>query len=222
MVTPARLGFAIVLVLSLACQKSANVVTGTATQIGDNMAHSVGAPLQARLTSSGTWEQHPVVDVATDRFEMKMVLERSPGCQGIMAETVERVNYRNAGNFGRLTSPNDSCDLIGTLNLEAWFGQRSAPRSRAPNPRATATYRVVGSDDSWTYLRGRFPLVGIVGIPGGIDVVVAVPHSPICDLLLERTLVQMEFRRRGTPLVFMARGREECPCEGVIRPQTRG
>lgn len=212
-----RAGLAVVLLILTSCRHD-GPVTNTAQRVGDNLAHTVGAPLVTALSPSGTWSDHAVVKASTSRFDMLLVLEQSTGCQNVAAETVERVNYRNIGNFGRLSTPTDTCNVIGILSLEAWFAQRQAPRGRAMVPRATSTYRVDGSDDAWTFLRGRFPLVSSVGIPGGLDMVIAVPHTEICETIVTRTIAQMEFRRQGAPLVLMS-GREECPCEGVIQPQ---
>ncbi len=219
--TRVRVVAAVAMVVSMGTGcKSDDPIGDTARQIGDNLAHTAGAPLRAQVTEVGRFEGQTIANIATDRFEMKAVLSQSPGCDSVMAEAVERVNFRNVGNFGRLSTPNATCMLVGTLDLEAWWGQRQAPRSRGMNPRATAQYRVIGRDDDWTFLRGRFPLLGTVGIPGGIDMITAVPHTELCELLQDRSVVQMEFRRRGgPPVVFMARGREECPCEGVIQPQ---
>ncbi len=200
---------------------SACFLKSTAEQVGGNVAHSVGRPLVARISEVGPWEDKLVARVVTERFDQRLVFDPTPDCHAVL-QSETRVNFRNVGTFGRMSTPEAVCNPIGTLSLESWFTARAARGPRGQAPRAVSQYRVVGSDETRTFLRGRFPLVGVIGIPGGMDMIVAIPRSDVCAPLLDVQVAQMEFRRRGAPLVLIPQGREECPCLGVIRPQSQG
>ncbi len=209
---------AAVLVVAVACS-GCKSDDGLAGEAAGDIAHTMSIPIGARVDPVGVYDGQTVALIKTDRFEMRLVMETSPGCEAIASDAAGSVTFRNIGNFGRLSSDQGTCSLVGTLDLEEWWIQRQAKRGRGLAPRATAMYQVVGRDDDWTYLRGRFPLLGTIGIRGGIDMITAIPHTELCAPLLERTVVQMEYRRQGPPIVFMSQGRDECPCAGVLQPQ---
>ncbi len=188
-----------------------------AREVGGNLANSMGMPLAAQVTELSPQDQHWVAQVATSRFAQRLVFDPNSACQAVL-RSQEPVEFRNIGVFGRLISAGQNCDAVGTLSLEAWYAQRDAPRPRGLAPRATSFYRVAGGNEMSTFLRGRFPGVGIIGIPGGVDINVAIPKSQICEPLLTMRTTSMEYRTNGAPLVLIANSRDACPVEGVFQP----
>lgn len=200
----------------LACQSEGGP-NEAAREVGGNLANTMGMPLAARVSELGPQDRHWVASVATDRFHQRLVFDPSPTCQSVLQST-EPVEFRNVGTFGRLSAAGQRCDAVGTLSLESWYAQRDAPPPRGLAPRATSFYRVAGGDETYSFLRGRFPGVGIIGIPGGIDITVAIPKTPLCAPLLENTVSSMEYRSTGAPLVLIAKDRDACPVAGVFQP----
>lgn len=215
-----RIVLALALSLALAALASCGSEGGpsdVAREVGGSVANMMGMPLVAQVTELGPQHDHWVAQVATDRFHQYLVFDPSPTCRAVL-QSEERVEFRNVGTFGRLSAAGQHCDAVGTLSLEVWYAQRDAPPPRGLAPRATSFYRVAGGNDTLSFLRGRFPGVGIIGIPGGIDIIVAIPKTAICEPLLSTTVTSMEFRASGAPLVLIAKGRDACPCQGVFQP----
>jgi len=207
-----------VLVLAITSCGSEGGPADVAREVGGNLANTMGVPRLARVTEVAPQDAHWVAQVATDRFQQKLVFDPSPGCQAVL-QSKEQIEFRNVGTFGRISSAGQTCDAVGTLSLEAWYAQRNAPPPPGLAPRATSYYREAGGNETLSFLRGRFPGVGIIGIPGGTDIIVAIPRTPTCEPLLNMTVTSMEFRRSGAPLVLIVKDREACACAGVFQPR---
>ena len=129
------------------------------------------------------------------------------------------MRYRNLANFGRIEVGEFSCDPVGVLSLAAWRDRGPRPQTRAAIPRDQAVYEVYYRDDELALARGRFRLTGLIGIPGGIDYVAAIPNNEECAGILEQKVASIEFRVKGNrPFVLLGK-RGPCPIQGFAQVQ---
>lgn len=163
-------------------------------------------------------ERGPYLDVnvsrgnSTQRF---FTLADEPCRSVLRAEAA--VDYVSLGPLGRFRSGEIRCDPVGIGSLATWRDQRPRPRG-GPLPVGQASYRVEWQDQDLAMLRGRFPLVGMLGWPGMGDTIVLVPQAPPCQALLERTAATIQFRVAGPdPLVLFNAG-QHCAVLGLIQP----
>jgi hypothetical protein len=127
------------------------------------------------------------------------------------------VVYSKSGIFGRITRDNESCDPVGVASLAAWRDRTFRRRGR-PLPRAQVQFTTLYEGKQLVLLRGRFPMVGRVGIPGGFDLVAMVANDAVCRPVIERGVASMEFRDAG-PMPFSLVGeRARCEVLGFAAP----
>ncbi|MDJ0867372.1 MAG: hypothetical protein QNK03_14775 [Myxococcota bacterium] len=133
------------------------------------------------------------------------------------------LKYAKEGTFGKVRAeggrPDAVCHGNGTFELEALRDQGGKGTGlRGPGrPRAPAHYRVLGADEEFSFLHGRFPLTPMVAIPGGVDIEAWIGSSTPCQDVASRNTASMEYRQNGAPLVLLA-GREECAIEALAIP----
>lgn len=122
---------------------------------------------------------------------------------------------------GRLTRDDQVCDAAGIGPLEELRARRGDPTSKTKSmiPRAQATYRVVYQDAEVTFLRGRFPLAGLVGWSGGNDSIAVVPRSQACDAVASRSVASLEYRSRGQSALVLVAEPSPCRIDALIRPE---
>jgi hypothetical protein len=127
------------------------------------------------------------------------------------------IEWVEVGLFGRARSGEQDCDAVGVLSLAEWRDRRPRPPVR-PMPRGPAYYGVVAQDADLALLRGRFPLTGLIGIPGGIDLVAVVPKLARCQGPLGRTTSTITYSDTAdAPYAFMS-DTGLCPILGFALP----
>lgn len=127
--------------------------------------------------------------------------------------------YRKHGNFGRFEHDGERCDPVGVGSLAAWRDRqpRGSPGGQ-PIPRATARFREIGRDESVVLVRGRFPLAGRVGVPGGNDVVALLPHEESCTRPIATGVASLEFVPTGRQALRLVGERGLCPVLALALP----
>ncbi len=76
-------------------------------------------------------------------------------------------------------------------------------------------------DAELSFLRGRFPLVGLVGWSGGEDTIAVVSHAPECREVAARGVASLEVRPRGDTTLALVAEPRPCCIEALIRPLPR-
>jgi hypothetical protein len=126
------------------------------------------------------------------------------------------VDYVSLGPLGQFRAGDLRCDPVGIGSLAAWRDQR--PRHRGgPLPVGQANYRVEYQDQDLAMLRGRFPLLGMIGWPGMGDTIVLVPQAPPCQALLERSTATIQFRVAGPDPFVLFNAGQHCAVLGLVQ-----
>lgn len=145
-----------------------------------------------------------------------VLLPATPACARLA--TPERsVRWVSRGFPGRLEADDESCDAAGIMGLAAWRDRQPRP-VRIPLPRKTARWTVIHHDGRLALLRGRFPLAGLVGMPGGGDLVAVIADDGSCAALLAQRVGTLEFRTSGRDAFRLISGDAQCPVLGFARP----
>jgi len=147
------------------------------------------------------------------RSPLAFVAHATEACAQVLRPE-SRVAWIDRGGAGRLEGHGAVCELAGLLDLETWRDRRPRPAAR-PAPRATARYRVVAREGGTAVLRGRFPLAGLVGIPGGQDLVALVDDDERCAGILADDAAALEFRDAGRTAFRLG---PTCAVRGFARP----
>jgi len=145
-----------------------------------------------------------------------LLLPATPGCAAV-ARPEASVDWVDRGFPGRLASGDATCSAAGILDLARWRDRRPRPGG-PPAPRATARWSVMHRDGSHALLRGRFPLAGLVGMPGGYDLVAVVADDPACAGLFAESEGSLEYRASGPVAYRLAAGDSRCEVLGFARP----
>ena len=87
-----------------------------------------------------------------------------------------------------------------------------------PLPARQADYRLEYQDKDLAMLRGRFPLLGLIGWPGMGDTIVLVPQTAACQPLLQKGVATIEYRVAGPDPYVLLAGDKRCPLLGLIQP----
>ena len=176
-----------------------------------------GTRISAEISDFATRGDYYDAFVAAGGFRYRFVFFRTADCKTVLSST-EGAVFVWLGAYGRVTANDLRCDAVGVLSLREWR-DRGPRRTREPLPRRQANFRVIYRDDDIVQLRGRFPLAGAVGIPGGrADLVGFVPNDPVCEAFVERGVASMEFRASGPqPAVLLDRN-NICPMMGFAQP----
>ena len=127
------------------------------------------------------------------------------------------VRYARWGVFGRITRDDENCDPVGVASLAAWRDRTFRRRGR-PLPRAQVQFTTLYEGKQLVLLRGRFPLVGRVGIPAGFDLVAMVPNDDVCRPLIEGGVASMEYRDSGNMPFSLVGARARCEVLGFATP----
>jgi hypothetical protein len=150
------------------------------------------------------------------RFTQRTFLPASELCQRVVA-TETGVQYVSDAPYGTVVRGEDRCDAIGIGSLREWRNRRPRQTSRVV-PSGHATYRVVYRDEEVTFLRGIFPLVGLLGFSGMGDSIAVVPNTPICQRPIESGSSTVEYFHGGRNVLTLSSSEGRCNIEGLIRP----
>jgi hypothetical protein len=129
------------------------------------------------------------------------------------------VAFESEGPGGRMERDGRVCLGVGRGSLAEWRGRRSRPEGlETPIPRAQAAYRVVYRDDEGVFLRGRFPLAGLVGWSEGGDTIAVVPDTEPCHEPVGAGVASLEYRPVGPNVLALVTSRGLCPIEALLQP----
>jgi hypothetical protein len=147
---------------------------------------------------------------------MRFLAPATDPCLQVLAPDAH-VNYAKSGVFGTFRRDDLHCDPVGVASLAAWR-DRLPRRVGPPVPRAPVYYSLLQEDPELIFLRGRFPLVSRVNIPGGYDIVAVLPNSGPCVGLAQRTDASLEFRSSGPEPFVLLNDNALCPVLGFALP----
>jgi len=145
----------------------------------------------------------------------------SEECLHVLAREAS-VGFESKG-AGRVTRDGASCDAAGFGPVEELRRRRVDPTSLTTTaiPREQAVWEVVHEDAEVSFLRGRFPLAGLVGWSGGMDTIAVVSSAPGCREIASQGVGSLEFRARGGDTLALVGAHGLCPIEALIRPPPR-
>jgi hypothetical protein len=128
------------------------------------------------------------------------------------------VDYVANGPYGTFQRGEQTCSAIGLGSLREWRDRRPSQTTVAMLPRAQADFRVVFQDSKQVFLRGRFPLGGLLGFTGMDDTIAIVPNIPECQQPIKQSVASMQYYQNGeNPLVLLS-GDGECPIRALLQP----
>ncbi len=155
------------------------------------------------------------VELRADSFTLRTFLPASDLCQRVVGG--EGVRYATLSTYGTLVRGEDRCAASGIGSLREWRNRR--PRqSREIIPSGQAVFAVIFSDEEVTFVRGRFPLTGLLGFTGLGDSIAVVPNTPVCLAAIETGVSTIEFFHGGRNVLTLASRQGRCNIEGLIRP----
>lgn len=215
------------LLLAVACQTSnggsdADRALDVTKEVGTTVVSGLTAGLPGLSWSASVG----AVTKRTGYLDVRLEGEHSPPhllfpqtekCLGLL-RAGSRLQYSKEGTFGEVRDEQQSCVAIGSFELEQLRDRGGTGiRRGGPRPRQPADYRVLGSDEEYSFLRGRFPLAGELGVVNTSDLVVWIPTSGVCQGLDTRGHASMEFHTEGAPLVLLTDA-GACPVAAVALP----
>lgn len=143
-----------------------------------------------RIVEKAVHGPYWLVHLANDRFDLRFLAPRSGACTALL--DAESARYAREGFFGSLSRGDAICDLTGVASLARWRDRTTRAPGR-PLPRATARFAEIHRDESFVLVRGRFPLLGRIGLPAGVDMVALLPNGEACQRPVERGEAALEF-----------------------------
>jgi hypothetical protein len=148
--------------------------------------------------------------------ERRWFLPPDAACRGMMRPEAS-LEVVSLGPLGQLHEGEAVCEPLGIGSLREWRESRARP-TVGPVPARQATFRLDYEDEEVAMLRGRFPLVGLIGFPGLGDTVVVIPQSEACRPLREASVASIEYRVAGPDPYVLVAGELRCPVLGLIQP----
>jgi hypothetical protein len=129
------------------------------------------------------------------------------------------VAFASEGAGGKLERNGQVCRGVGRGSLTEWRERRARPENlETAVPRAQASYRVVYRDADVVFLRGRFPLAGLVGWSEVGDTIAVVPDTEICREPIGAGVASLEYRPVGPNVLALVTRQGLCPIEGLLQP----
>jgi hypothetical protein len=148
--------------------------------------------------------------------QRRYFLPASEACGGMLRPEAS-LELVSLGPMGQLQAGEAVCDPLGIGSLREWRESRARP-TVGPIPSRQATFRLDYEDAELVMLRGRFPLVGLIGFPGLGDTLVAIPQTDACRPLRQATVASIEYRVAGPDPYVLIAGELRCPVHGLIQP----
>ena len=140
----------------------------------------------------------------------------SESCRSLLRAEAA-IDYVSLGPLGQFQRGDIICEPIGIGSLAAWRDQRPRPQV-GPLPARQVNYRLEYQDRDLAMLRGRFPLLGLIGWPGMGDTIVLLPQTTACQPLLQKGVATIEYRVAGPDPYVLLDGDQRCPLLGLIQP----
>ena len=196
--------------LALACEH--------AQQAGQDAARTLNpfSTTDASVNSISQLGPYLLVELRGRGANLTLFTPVSEACARVL-KPESSVVYARWGVFGRITRDNENCDPVGVASLVAWRDRTFRRRGR-PLPRAQVQFTTLYQGKQLVLLRGRFPLVGRVGIPSGFDLVAMVPNDDVCRPLIQGGVASMEYRDAGNMPFSLVGERSRCEVLGFAMP----
>lgn len=156
------------------------------------------------------------VTLQGDGFGMRTFLPANETCQRVVAREAT-VRHRTGSTYGRFERDGERCDAAGIADLREWRNRRPRETSRVV-PSGRATYRVVFADEEVTFLRGVFPLVGLLGFAGMGDTIAVVPNTAVCQGPIGRGASTIEYFHGGRNVLTLSSAEGRCNIVALLRP----
>ena len=163
-------------------------------------------------------ERGPYLDVNISRggSTQRYFAPASEPCRSLLRAEAA-IEYVSLGPLGQFQAGEITCDPIGIGSLAAWRDQRPRPEV-GPLPARQANYALEYQDEDLAMLRGRFPLLGLIGWPGMGDTLVLLPKTQPCQALIGRGVATIEYRVVGPDPYVLLDGDQRCAILGLIQP----
>jgi hypothetical protein len=155
-----------------------------------------------------------------DAGTIRLFVPPTEECRRVLAPEAS-VAFESVG-AGRVTRDGARCEASGFGPVEELSRRRPDPTvASTAIPREQADWEIVHQDADVSFLRGRFPLSGLVGWAGADDTIAVVSSAPHCREIAARGVGSLEYRPRGEDTLALV-GREGlCRVEALIRPPPR-
>ncbi len=214
--------------LAAACQTSdvrskADQALDATTEVGSSVVSGLTAGLPGLswpASVGATAKRVGYLDVRLEGEHApgRLVFPQSEACLA-MLQAGNELQYSKEGTFGEVRHERQTCAAVGSFQMEQLRDRGGRGTGRGgPRPRQPADYRVLGSDEAFSFLRGRFPLAGELGIANAFDLEVWIPKRAACEGLDGRSHASMEFHTEGPPLVLLG-DTAVCPIAAVVIPR---
>jgi len=163
-------------------------------------------------------ERGPYLDVNLSRggSTQRFFAPASEPCRSLLRAEAA-IDYVSLGPLGQFQMGDSICEPIGIGSLAAWRDHRPRPQV-GPLPARQASYELEYQDEDLAMLRGRFPLLGLIGWPGMGDTLVLLPKTEPCQALTQRGVATIEYRVAGPDPYVLLDGDKRCPLLGLIQP----
>ncbi|MCC6642914.1 MAG: hypothetical protein IT386_17270 [Deltaproteobacteria bacterium] len=157
------------------------------------------------------------VDLAGSGLHLDTFTPATADCAEVMrVETT--VDYVASGPYGNFQRGDATCEAVGLGSLREWRDRRPSQTNVVMQPRAQAAFAVWHRDPDQIFLRGRFPLGGLLGFTGLDDTIAVVPNTPECQQPIHDGVATMQYSQNGpNPLVLLS-GSGECPIRALVQP----
>ena len=156
--------------------------------------------------------------LAARDFSIEVYLPANESCRTLFVEGAE-VEYREGAPGGVYKKDDLECLSSGIGTLREWRNRRPRPRtSGSIVERGLAIYRVVYQDDEVAFLRGQFPLTGMIGFVGLGDTIAVVSKVPQCEGPIARENSSIEYYHTGKKVFTLVSAKGQCPIIGFITP----
>ena len=186
---------------------------------GAGLAGCANLPGQSTPSTVGTvTPRGPYLDVNVARSgsTQRFFAAASEPCRSLLRPEAV-IDYVSLGPLGEFQAGGATCVPSGIGSLAAWRDQRPRPMV-GPLPSRRASYKLEYQDPDLAMLRGRFPLLGLIGWPGLGDTLVVVPQTPPCQALVQQGVATIEYRESGPDPYSLLDNDKRCPIQGLIQP----
>lgn len=200
--------------LALGCGAIGTGVENAARSLNPAASYEVGV---VEATPRGPYY---VTRLRGDGLDLKFFVPMTDACRDLLESSGPLV-YRRAGVFGELSEGDTRCDLAGTATLAAWRDRLGRVPGQ-PFPRGTARFEEIHRDEEVVLVRGRFPLLGRIRMPGGVDAVAMLPNDPQCLRPIERGQASLEFSDSARWAYRLVSDAGPCVVEGFAMPAEAG
>jgi hypothetical protein len=157
------------------------------------------------------------VDLAGSGLHLDSFTPATQDCVEVLRPEAA-VDYVANGPYGTFQRGEQTCDAIGLGSLREWRDRRPSQTNAVMVPRAQANYRVWYQDAKQVWLRGSFPLGGLLGFSGLDDSIAVVPNIPECQAPIRGTVASMQYYQNGENPLALLSGDGQCPILALIQP----